>query len=212
MMCGDMRKMLAAVFSLTVVSSAAAVAQEAPRAETPEAAAAYQANQEKMSQGGFGPSYYDQLEAQKQAEAARAEEAKKVDRAVLAVPSGNDTVDYKGIANALFAQPEKEVAKKNVVYQDEIITLTEPTQKLTLGMGHTADLKVRTAPNLKWNYDKEFTSLEFLSDREEDGFQHAVYKAKAPGEETIYFDCLDLSDPTNVKVLETKMIVIKVEE
>lgn len=205
MMCCNMRKMLAAVVSLMILAPAA-VAQEAPRTETPEAAAA-----NRSSQGGFGPSYYDQLEEQKQQAAARVEQEQKTDRSVLAVPTGDDKVDYKGIANALFAQPEKTAPKKAVAYQDEIITLTEPTQKLTLGMGHTADIKVRTAPNLKWNYDKEFSSLEFLSDREEDGFQHAVYKAKAPGEETIYFDCLDMSDPTNIKVLETKLIVIKVE-
>lgn len=202
---------LAILFGLSVISFAAN-AQEAPRVETPEAIAAYQAAKKQAAQSGFGDSYYDQMENQKKAEAARQEAAQKKSNTVLAAPTGNDTVDYKGIANALFAEPEAKPAAPAVNYQDEIITLTQPTQKLTLGMGRTADIKVRTAPNLKWNYDKEFSTLEFLSDREEDGFQHAVYKAKAPGEETIYFDCLDMSDPADIRVLETKLIVIKVEE
>lgn len=203
---------LAILLGLSVIPFAAD-AQEAPRVETPEAIAAYQAAQKQAAPSGFGDSYYDQLENQKKEDAARQEAAQKKSNTVLAAPSGNDTVDYKGIANALFAQPEAQPSAQAVNnYQDEIITLTQPTQKLTLGMGRTADIKVRTAPNLKWNYDKEFSTLEFLSDREEDGFQHAVYKAKAPGEETIYFDCLDMSDPADIKVLETKLIVIKVEE
>ena len=97
------------------------------------------------------------------------------------------------------------------VYEDIIMTLVEPTSKTVLGMGHTIDIKLRAGSNLKWNFDKEYKSLEFISERTEDGFVHAVFKAKEPGRETVYFDCLDVGDPLNVKVLETKLISVKVE-
>ena len=130
----------------------------------------------------------------------------------------NTTIDYQGIANVFF-QPEPQAktadaaqaSDKGSEYEDIVFTLTEPVSKSVLGMGHTIDLKVRNGANLKWNFDKEFKSLEYLSERTEDDFLHVVFKAKAPGEETVYFDCLDMSDPLNVKVLETKLIVIKVE-
>ena len=135
---------------------------------------------------------------------------------VLATPSKDTTIDYQGIANVFFQQEQKvdgsaQKEEKGSEYEDVIFTLTEPVSKSVLGMGHTINLKVRTSSNLKWNYDKEFKSLEYLSEGTEDDFFHVIFKAKAPGEETIYFDCLDMSDPLNVKVLETKLIVVKVE-
>ena len=116
--------------------------------------------------------------------------------------SGGTRADQKGKAGA------KEAPK---VYEDIIMTLVEPTSKTVLGMGHTIDIKLRAGSNLKWNFDKEYKSLEFISERTEDGFVHAVFKAKEPGRETVYFDCLDVGDPLNVKVLETKLISVKVE-
>ncbi len=86
--------------------------------------------------------------------------------------------------------------------EDIIMTLTEPSSKANLGMGRTIDIKLRSASNLNWNFDKEYKSLEYLSSRDEDGFFHIVFKAKAPGKETVYFDCLDVADPMNVKVLD----------
>lgn len=137
---------------------------------------------------------------------------------LLATTPKDTTIDYQGIANVFFPQEQKKKAddpaqqeEKGSEYEDVVFTLAEPVSKSVLGMGHTIDLKVRTSSNLKWNYDKEFKSLEYLSERTEDDFFHVVFKAKAPGEETIYFDCLDMSDPLNVKVLETKLIVVKVE-
>ena len=116
--------------------------------------------------------------------------------------SGGTRADQKGKAGV------KEAPK---VYEDIIMTLVEPTSKTVLGMGHTIDIKLRAGSNLKWNFDKEYKSLEFISERTEDGFVHAVFKAKEPGRETVYFDCLDVGDPLNVKVLETKLISVKVE-
>lgn len=196
-------------------------AQQAPREESPEAAAAAAAMEAAMaSQDGFGPTYGEQVERQQEAleEAEKAE--KESESSVLATVPQDSSVDYGSIANAIFSTPAKTAAGKPTTnnagqpkaYEDIIMTLTEPTTQSELGMGHTIDIKLRSASNLQWNFDKEYKSLEFLSSRTEDGYFHAVFKAKAPGKETIYFDCLDVGDPLNVKVLETKLLVVKVEE
>lgn len=180
--------------------------------------------------GGFEETYAEQVareqmeqeQAAQQAEQARQESENSV---LATVPQGsssnvNTPIDYKGIANAYFSGNKEEKAENSAdkaekpqpkTYEDVIFTITEPTSKATLGMGHTIDLKLRTSSNLKWNFDKEFQSLEYLSERTEDGFFHVVFKAKAPGQETVYFDCLDVGNPDNIQVLETKLIVIKVE-
>ncbi len=173
---------------------------------------------------GFGETYGEQI-AREQEEQARAAqeaqaEAQENQNSVLAKVPENNTIDYKGIANAFFAggqnQAEETAAAQQAkaqpkTYEDIVFTITEPTSQITLGMGHTLDLKLRTSSNLKWNFDKEFKSLEYISERTEDGFFHIVFKAKAPGQETLYFDCLDVGNPTNIQVLETKLIVVKVE-
>ncbi len=168
---------------------------------------------------GFGETYGEQMAREQDEAEAIAQEEKESQGSVLATVPQNSTIDYKGIANAFFAgnqnpdtaEAEQEAPAKPKTYEDVIFTLTEPTSQTVLGMGHTIDLKLRTSSNLKWNFDKEFKSLEFLSERTEDGFFHAVFKAKAPGQETLYFDCLDVGNPTNIQVLETKLIVVKVE-
>ena len=168
-------------------------AQQAPRQESPEVAAA-----EALA-----------LEATKKAEEAEAGN-------ILAAVPQDSTIDYGSIADVMFSQgtasPNASAKLSEPAVQqseDIIMTLTEPSSKANLGMGRTIDIKLRSASNLNWNFDKEYKSLEYLSSRDEDGFFHIVFKAKAPGKETVYFDCLDVADPMNVKVLETKMIVVK---
>lgn len=197
------------------------LAQQAPREESPEAAAAAAAMEAAMApQDGFGPTYGEQVERQQEALEAAEKAEKESESSVLATVPQDSSVDYGSIANAIFSTPAKTAAGKPAAnnagqpkaYEDIIMTLTEPTTQSELGMGHTIDIKLRSASNLQWNFDKEYKSLEFLSSRTEDGYFHAVFKAKAPGKETIYFDCLDVGDPLNVKVLETKLLVVKVEE
>lgn len=176
--------------------------------------------QTSSSLSGFGETYGEQMAREQNEAETVAQEEKESQSSVLATVPQNSAIDYKGIANAYFAG-NQETKAENVAseqekqqpktYEDVVFTLTEPTSQAVLGMGHTIDLKLRTSPNLKWNFDKEFKSLEFLSERTEDGFFHVVFKAKAPGQETIYFDCLDVGNPTNIQVLETKLMVVKVE-
>lgn len=169
---------------------------------------------------GFGETYGEQMEREQAAAQAATQAREESQNSVIATVPQDSTIDYQGIANAFFAkdQPQKADAVQADVqkaqpktYEDVIFTITDSTSHTTLGMGHTIDLKLRTSSNLKWNFDKEFKSLEFLSDRTEDGFFHVVFKAKAPGQETLYFDCLDVSNPENIKVLETKLMVVTVE-
>lgn len=197
-------------------------AQQAPRVESPEvaAAAALEAAAQAEPIDGFGPTYGEQVELQQEAlEAAEKAEKENANTVLAPVPQDSE-VDYGSIADAIFSNappsapgaPRQNRGESSKTYEDVVLTLTEPTTKAELGMGHTIDLKLRSASNLLWNFDKDYKSLEFLSSRNEDGYFHAVFKAKNPGKETIYFDCLDHSDPLNVKVLETKLIVITVEE
>ncbi len=169
---------------------------------------------------GFGETYGEQMEREQAAAQAATQAREESQNSVIATVPQDSTIDYQGIANAFFTkdQPQKADAVQADVqkaqpktYEDVIFTITDSTSHTTLGMGHTIDLKLRTSSNLKWNFDKEFKSLEFLSDRTEDGFFHVVFKAKAPGQETLYFDCLDVSNPENIKVLETKLMVVTVE-
>lgn len=198
------------------------LAQQAPREESPETAAAAAAAMEAAmaSQDGFGSTYGEQVERQQEALEAAEKAEKENESSVMATVPQDSSVDYGSIANAIFSTPASTSAEKPApnngepvkAYEDIIMTLTEPTTQSELGMGHTIDIKLRSASNLQWNFDKEYKSLEFLSSRTEDGYFHAVFKAKAPGKETIYFDCLDIGDPLNIKVLETKLLVVKVEE
>ena len=202
--------------------SGGALAQQPPRQESPEVTAAeMEAMKEAAAVGGtgsvdgFGETYGEQVEREQDAIEAAAAAAKAESNTILAPMPQDSTVDYGSIADAIFSsggtradQKGKEAPK---VYEDIIMTLVEPTSKTVLGMGHTIDIKLRAGSNLKWNFDKEYKSLEFISERTEDGFVHAVFKAKEPGRETVYFDCLDVGDPLNVKVLETKLISVKVE-
>ena len=169
---------------------------------------------------GFEETYGEQIAREQAAAQAAEQESKENQNSVLATVPQDSTIDYKGIANAFFAkdQPQKadetqaDVQKAQPkTYEDVLFTITDPTSHATLGMGHTIDLKLRTSSNLKWNFDKELKTLEFLSERTEDGFFHAVFKAKAPGQETLYFDCLDVGNPENIKVLETKLMIVTVE-
>lgn len=205
--------------------SGGALAQQPPRQESPEVTAAeMEAMKEAAAAGGtgsvdgFGETYGEQVEREQDAiEAAAA--AKAESNTILAPMPQDSTVDYGSIADAIFSSGGTRTDQKGKagvkeapkVYEDIIMTLVEPTSKTVLGMGHTIDIKLRAGSNLKWNFDKEYKSLEFISERTEDGFVHAVFKAKEPGRETVYFDCLDVGDPLNVKVLETKLISVKVE-
>ena len=205
--------------------SGGALAQQPPRQESPEVTAAeMEAMKEAAAAGGtgsvdgFGETYGEQVEREQDAiEAAAA--AKAESNTILAPMPQDSTVDYGSIADAIFSSGGTRADQKGKagvkeapkVYEDIIMTLVEPTSKTVLGMGHTIDIKLRAGSNLKWNFDKEYKSLEFISERTEDGFVHAVFKAKEPGRETVYFDCLDVGDPLNVKVLETKLISVKVE-
>ena len=206
--------------------SGGALAQQPPRQESPEVTAAeMEAMKEAAAAGGtgsvdgFGETYGEQVEREQDAIEAAAAAAKAESNTILAPMPQDSTVDYGSIADAIFSsggtradQKGKAGAKEAPkVYEDIIMTLVEPTSKTVLGMGHTIDIKMRAGSNLKWNFDKEYKSLEFISERTEDGFVHAVFKAKEPGRETVYFDCLDVGDPLNVKVLETKLISVKVE-
>lgn len=206
--------------------SGGALAQQPPRQESPEVTAAeMEAMKEAAAAGGtgsvdgFGETYGEQVEREQDAIEAAAAAAKAESNTILAPMPQDSTVDYGSIADAIFssggtrADQKGKAGAKEVpkVYEDIIMTLVEPTSKTVLGMGHTIDIKLRAGSNLKWNFDKEYKSLEFISERTEDGFVHAVFKAKEPGRETVYFDCLDVGDPLNVKVLETKLISVKVE-
>lgn len=206
--------------------SGGALAQQPPRQESPEVTAAeMEAMKEAAAAGGtgsvdgFGETYGEQVEREQDAIEAAAAAAEAESNTILAPMPQDSTVDYGSIADAIFSsggtradQKGKAGAKEAPkVYEDIIMTLVEPTSKTVLGMGHTIDIKLRAGSNLKWNFDKEYKSLEFISERTEDGFVHAVFKAKEPGRETVYFDCLDVGDPLNVKVLETKLISVKVE-
>lgn len=196
-------------------------AQQAPRQESPEVAAAEALALEEAARAepeeGFGLPYGERLERQQEAlEAAKKAEEAEAGNILAAVPQ-DSTIDYGSIADVMFSQgtasPNASAKLSEPAVQqseDIIMTLTEPSSKANLGMGRTIDIKLRSASNLNWNFDKEYKSLEYLSSRDEDGFFHVVFKAKAPGKETVYFDCLDVADPMNVKVLETKMIVVKV--
>lgn len=197
-------------------------AQQAPRQESPEVAAAEAMVLEEAArtqpEEGFGLSYGEQLERDKEAaEAAQKAEEAEAGNILASVPQ-DSTIDYGSIADVMFAQGEpksaekKQTAADKKVNEDVVITLTEPSSKAELGLGRSIDIKLRSASNLNWNFDKEYKSLEYLSSRDEDGFFHIVFKAKEPGRETLYFDCLDTADPSNVKVLETKMIVVNVGE
>lgn len=201
--------------------SGGALAQQPPRQESPEVTAAeMEAMKEAAAAGGtgsvdgFGETYGEQDAIEAAAAAAKAES-----NTILAPMPQDSTVDYGSIADAIFSSGGTRTDQKGKagvkeapkVYEDIIMTLVEPTSKTVLGMGHTIDIKLRAGSNLKWNFDKEYKSLEFISERTEDGFVHAVFKAKEPGRETVYFDCLDVGDPLNVKVLETKLISVKVE-
>lgn len=196
-------------------------AQEATFQAGETAQSTLESLQTSSNLSGFGETYGEQIAREQAAEQAAEQANQESQNSVLAtVPQDNSSIDYKGIANAFFAKDQAQKADANEAdaqkaqpktYDDVIFTITDPTSHATLGMGHTIDLKLRTSSNLKWNFDKEFKSLEFLSDRTEDGFFHAVFKAKAPGQETLYFDCLDVGNPENIKVLETKLMVVTVE-
>ena len=202
--------------------SGGALAQQPPRQESPEVTAAeMEAMKEAAAAGGtgsvdgFGETYGEQVEREQDAIEAAAAAAKAESNTILAPMPQDSTVDYGSIADAIFSSGGTRADQKGKagvkeapkVYEDIIMTLVEPTSKTVLGMGHTIDIKLRAGSN----FDKEYKSLEFISERTEDGFVHAVFKAKEPGRETVYFDCLDVGDPLNVKVLETKLISVKVE-
>ena len=199
--------------------SGGALAQQPPRQESPEVTAAeMEAMKEAAAAGGtgsvdgFGETYGEQVEREQDAIEAAAAAAKAESNTILAPMPQDSTVDYGSIADAIFSSGGTRTDQKGKAGVKEVImTLVEPTSKTVLGMGHTIDIKLRAGSNLKWNFDKEYKSLEFISERTEDGFVHAVFKAKEPGRETVYFDCLDVGDPLNVKVLETKLISVKVE-
>lgn len=176
---------------------------------------------ETASEEGFGETYGEQVEREQDEIEAQAKAAEENTNSVLATVPQDNSIDYQGIANAVFAKSQPTQASTQAVdpiaenqpktYEDITYTLTDNTSKATLGMGHTIELKLRTSSNLKWNFDKEFKSLEFLSEDTKDEYLHITFKAKAPGQETLYFDCLDVGDPLNIKVLETKLMIITVE-
>lgn len=177
--------------------------------------------QETTSGGVFGETYGEQVEREQDEIEAQAKAEEQNSNSVLATVPQDNSIDYQGIANAVFAksqptqaqnQPQVPTAEAQPkTYEDIIYTLTDSTSKATLGMGHTIELKLRTSSNLKWNFDKEFKSLEFLSEETKGEYLHVIFKAKAPGQETLYFDCLEMGDPLNIKVLETKLMVVTVE-
>ena len=193
--------------------SGGALAQQPPRQESPEVTAAEMETMKEAaaaggtgSVDGFGETYGEQVEREQDAIEAAAAAAKAESNTILAPMPQDSTVDYGSIADAIFSSGGTRTDQKGKAGVKEA-----PTSKTVLGMGHTIDIKLRAGSNLKWNFDKEYKSLEFISERTEDGFVHAVFKAKEPGRETVYFDCLDVGDPLNVKVLETKLISVKVE-
>ena len=197
-------------------------AQQAPREESPEVAAAEALALEEartQQQDGFGIPYGEQLERRQEALAAAQRASEEEAGNILASVPQDSTIDYGSIADVMFSKGEakqdganKQSADNQQNNEDIVMTLTDASSKANLGLGRTIDIKLRSASNLNWNFDKEYKSLEYLSSRNEDGFFHVVFKAKAPGSETVYLDCLDIADPMNIKVLETKIIVIKVGE
>lgn len=175
--------------------SGGALAQQPPRQESPEVTAAeMEAMKEAAAAGGtgsvdgFGETYGEQVEREQDAIEAAAAAAKAESNTILAPMPQDSTVDYGSIADAIFSSGGTRADQKGKagvkeapkVYEDIIMTLVEPTSKTVLGMGHTIDIKLRAGSNLKWNFDKEYKSLEFISERTEDGFVHAVFKAKNP--------------------------------
>ena len=218
-------KILICLFIASLICTESQAQQTAPRHVTPEVAATTKEMLEAFSNDGninFGETYGEMLEREEQEQAeeaaAASKEAEDAQSSILATVPKDSTIDYQGIADAFFPK-EKAITEKSAdkkpqapKYEDVVFTVTESTSKVTLGMGHTIDIKIRTSSNLKWNFDKDFKSLEFLTDNTEDEYFHILYKAKAPGQETLYLDCLDISNPSDIKVLETKMVVIKVEE
>jgi len=208
------------VFSLIAgAAGAQQPSEEAPAAEAAQAQT-LQETAPTQPEEGFGATYGEMVARQQEAiEAAQKVKEQEKETVLAPVPQDSD-IDYGSIAAAVFSQGEtsekapdaKTTAGSRKNDDDIVMTLTEPTSEAELGMGRTIEVKLRTSSNLNWNFDKEYKSLEYLSSRTEDGFFHIVLKAKAPGKETIYFDCLDASDPLNVRVLETKMITISVGE
>ena len=195
------------------------VLAQQPVAQTEQPAAESEEAKAPAPVDGFGETYGEKVEREQSAKKAQeAETAKEEENGILAaVPADND-IDYGAIADVMFANPSAAKADNTQpqpaapVSENVFVTLSDPTTKANLDLGRTIEIKIPTTANLTWNFDKEYKALDYVSDKTENGYFQVVFRGKAAGDETIYFDSLDMSDPLNVKVLETKMMVVKVGE